>query len=268
MAADRGVAADRRRLMLTEPRDVRVVADVLALGGVVAHGFGNHYVFTARPDAEMMGRLNLLTGRPRELPASMLTTPRDIGWAFDWTRLPNNLTRRGIQRLVEGLGALGPFGVRCPAAQQIPAHLITRHSGIRTAVVVAPGRDCPSTAFVARALDAIDHEYLCSVPAGRSSSDANHTPPHWRASELWTEFGAEPDLVVLEHPDDRVSGATYPGRTPTAVSVLNLHVTAGVDSLGRPRLLVERLGSIGVTDLRRLVEELGCSLALAAGVSR
>ena len=39
-------------------------SEALARGAVVAHGFGQFYVLTTRPDARTVGQMNLWKGRP------------------------------------------------------------------------------------------------------------------------------------------------------------------------------------------------------------
>ena len=52
------------RLVLSDPRDVEIVAGALAAGAVVGHAFGNFYVITTRPDAATVRSVNLMKGRP------------------------------------------------------------------------------------------------------------------------------------------------------------------------------------------------------------
>ncbi|MFJ7065552.1 hypothetical protein [Streptomyces sp. NPDC101115] len=151
---------------------VRHAADELARGRAVLHGFANFYALTARPDPDVVVRVNRLKGRPDGQTGSVTTVPSLVPGLFDWTRLPAELPRRQVWSLMEELYELGPFGFRGPAADRLPGHLTAVRDGVRTVRVIAPGRLCPSNEFLGAALDRIQ-------AGGRRdpSGAANHVAP-------------------------------------------------------------------------------------------
>jgi hypothetical protein len=46
----------------------------MTLGAVVGHAFGNVYVITTRPDADVVRGVNLMKGRPANQVGSLTTT--------------------------------------------------------------------------------------------------------------------------------------------------------------------------------------------------
>ena len=148
------------RLVLTDPADVQHAADALADGGVVGHGFANVYAITTRPDADIVQRVNHMHDRPTDGPGSITVPPERIPDLFDWTQLPPGLTRRSVLRAVDAFYRSGPFGFRGPAAEHLPPHLTYLEADVMTTLVIAPGYNCPSNDFLARALAAADTDVL------------------------------------------------------------------------------------------------------------
>ncbi|MCX2179960.1 hypothetical protein KV205_05360 [Streptomyces sp. SKN60] len=226
------------------PGDVRAAADELARGRVVLHGFGTVHALTARPDREGIALVNRLTGRPDGRAGSVTTVPDALPGLFDWTRLPAELPRRQVRSLMDELYELGPFGFRGPAADAVPERLTAVRDGVRTARVVAPGRHCPSNAFLAAALDRAGTGLLCTASADRS----RELPPHVR---------------ILTHAGDTSARERFPHHAPVPVTVVAFHRAAGYGRAGLPALILERPGSLSAEHLRSVAANHGFALAPA-----
>jgi hypothetical protein len=259
-----GRPAPSRRHVLSDYHDVAWASVALAGGGIIAQGFANFYVITTRPDEETVRRVNRMKGRSPTQVGSITSTPARIPLAYDWSKLPAGLTRRRVRDLMRSLFQLGPFGFRGPAASHVPAHLTQVDDGITTTQVIAPGYACPSNDFLAASLDAVDDDLLFITSAKRSwhVTGAADERAHWQAGPLAAEFGAEPGFAVLEHADEEAARRAYPLFAPMSVTILAFHKLGGRDSRGRPCLIVERHGSLGVGHLRPILAELGFGLVL------
>jgi hypothetical protein len=252
------------RYFLSDGSGVDFAAHAVATGGVVTHGFANFYAMVARPDREVVVRINRMKGRPDSQVGSVTTTPLRIAALFDWSRLPAGLTRHDVLSLMDALFDLGPFGFRGPAASHMPDHLTSLDQGMRTTQIIAPGYACYSNRFLARALDLIkeDHLYITSANRSRHVTGADDEPAHYRGSAIKSEFGAEQGFVVLRHPDEEAARQRYPQFAPMSTTVIAFHKLADPTPAGRPRIVVERHGSMHVDDLRPIVERYGFGLAL------
>ncbi len=235
---------------LTDPAAQALMADWLAAGTIVGHGFANFYAITARPEAEWVRRVNRMKGRPADQVGSIAVPPSRIAEQFDWTMVPD---RRKILSVIDTFYGIGPFGFRGPAAPHIPDHLTQVQDGVRTVQVIAPGYPCPSNAFLARCLDAAgtDLLYVTSANRSRHSIGADDSPAHWRAAGLLEEFGHEPDFALLEHKDEEAARAAYPRFAPMSTSVL---------SFGAEGVQLERHGSLMVDDIREVLTGFGLGI--------
>ncbi|MFF0432069.1 L-threonylcarbamoyladenylate synthase [Streptomyces sp. NPDC004327] len=247
-------------LVLGDDDAVRRAARELGEGRAVVHGFANFYALTARTDREAVARVNRLKGRPDGRPGSVTTVPDGIPGLFDWTRLPAELPRRQVRSLLEELYELGPFGFRGPAADRIPGHLSAELDGVRTVRVVAPGRHCPSNAFLAAAQERTGTGFLFVTSANRSGE-----PPHWRGEGAVRDFGREPGVRVLAHADDGAARLRHPYHAPVATSVVSFHRAAGYGRAGLPALTLERVGSLSAEHIRSVAANHGFALVPAAG---
>jgi hypothetical protein len=68
--------------------------------------------------------------------------------------------------------------------------------------------------------------------------------------------------MIVNKEQRRASCDRYPLHAPMSTTVLALHRTAGVDRHGRVGLVVERHGSLPITEVRRLAEPLGFYVVL------
>lgn len=252
------------RYFLSDHLGVDFAAHAVASGGVVTHGFANFYVIVARPDRDVVVRINRMKGRPDDQVGSVTTTPIRIPMLFDWAKLPPGLTPHKVLALMDQLYELGPFGFRGPAATHIWDHLTSPDGGVRTTQVIAPGYACYSNKFIARSLDLVGEDFLYITSANRSRhvTGAADEPAHYRGSDIKAEFGREQGFVVLRHPDEMKARADYPAFAPMSTTILAFHKLGTPTPAGRPRLVVERHGSLHVDDLRPYVERLGFGLEL------
>jgi len=256
--------------VLSDPLDREIVARALGQGMTVAHSFGNFYVISTRPLAATVRRVNLMKGRPADQVGSVTTTRAHMAGLFDWSRLPDGLTRAAVQALMDDLFTHGPFGFRGPAAARMPEHLTFPDDGVRTTQLIAPGYDCPSNMFLARALAEVGGDYLYITSANRSRhlTGAEDEPAHWQADGIAEEFGSDPGFLLLRHDDEIATRQRYPRYAPMSTTILAFHKLAGADEAGRPRLIVERHGSLPVEELRRVVERHGFGLTLGPKAAR
>jgi hypothetical protein len=241
-----------RKLELPNPTDAEFAAQAIASGAVVGHPFGNFYVITTRPDADVVRGVNLMKGRPADQVGSLTTTRELVPGLFDWSQLPHGLSRATMVAIIDRLFGLGPFGFRGPAGRHIPDHLAAFDGTIRTTHLIAPGYACPSNALLARAIDLLGVEFLYITSANRSrfETGADDEPAHFTAAGLLSEFGHEPSFVVLEHADEYGARAAYPLHAPMSTTIIGFHKLGTVGADGRPRLIVERHGSLPVAFVR------------------
>jgi hypothetical protein len=249
---------------LVRPADADRAAFAIARGSIVGHAFGNFYVITTRPEADIVRGVNLMKGRPADQVGSLTTTRCRVAGLFDWSRLPEGLPRSSVNALIERLYSLGPFGFRGPAAAHIPDHLAAYDGDIRTTQVIAPGYACPSNTLLRRAMELIDAEFLYITSANRSRhvTGAEDEPAHFTAAGLESEFGHEPNFVVVRHRDEAAARAEYPLHAPMSTTILAFHRLGTPDQHGRPRLIVERHGSLPIAALAPIVSAYGFGLEL------
>lgn len=252
------------RYFLSDNTGVDFAAHAVANSGVVTHGFANFYAIVARPQRDVVVGINRMKGRPDSQVGSVTTTPLRIPTLFDWSKLPPGLTPHKVLSLMDQLLELGPFGFRGPAASHVPDHLTSLEDGVRTTQIITPGYTCYSNRFLARALDLIGEDFLYVTSANRSRhvTGAADEPAHYRGSDIKDEFKGEEGFVVLRHPDELAAQQRYPLFAPMSTTILAFHKLATPTPGGRPRLLLERHGSLHVDDLRPYVERLGFGIEL------
>jgi hypothetical protein len=265
----RGTDWTRQHLTLEDPRDMDIAAHAVALGGVACYGFANIYVFGTRPTESLVRYVNLVKGRPADQTGSVVTTPERIAALFDWSRLPDGLDGARVRALIRGLLELGPFGFRGPARGYLPHYLTQDDNGVRTVQVVSPGLACPSNYFFARVLEYTTDSYLYGTSANRSRrlTGADDEPVHHRLAPLQPEFGRVPGFFMLGQADDDAARLRYPHHEPMSATVLSFHKLGPADG-SRPRVVVERHGSLALDQLRAVAEDVGLGLHLAPGAQR
>jgi hypothetical protein len=259
-----------RTLVLSSAADAEYTARAIAAGAVVGHAFGNFYVITTRPDADVVRTVNMMKGRPPDQVGSLNTTRALIPRLYDWSKLPEGLTRETVTAIMDRLFGMGPFGFRGPAAPHIPDHLAALDGSQRTTQVIAPGYACASNRFLERAMDLLGVEFLYITSANRSRhlTGADDEPAHFTAAGLRAEFGHQPRFVVLEHRDEAAARAAYPLYAPMSTTLLAFHKLGPADANGRPSLIVERHGSLPVDVLRPILAEFGFALELGPKASK
>jgi hypothetical protein len=242
----------------------------LGRGGVVAHAFANIYVISTSADARTVQRVNLMKGRPRDQVGSIITTRPHIEGLFDWSQLPDGLTRRTALEIIDALYSQGPFGFRGPAAIDIPAHMSSLDGNVRTTQIIAPGYSCPSNGFLDASLERLGETilYVTSANRSRHQTGAVEEPAHYEADGLSEDFSTEPDFLILRHRDEARARSHYPRYAAMSTTVLALHKLGTPDDQGRPTLIVERHGSLHLDDLQELVGQWGFGLALAPLATR
>ena len=200
------------------------------------------------------------TTRSEASPARRCESPSSL----TCSKLPSGLTKHQVLGLMDAVFELGPFGFRGPAGAHMPDHLTSLDWNARTTQVIAPGYACYSNRFIARAMDLIneDHLYITSANRSRHVTGAEDEPAHFRGSAIKAEFGNEQGFVVLRHPDEEAARTRYPQFSPMSTTILAFHKLGNPTPAGRPRLFVERHGSMHVDDLRPIVERLGFGLEL------
>ena len=251
-------------LILSLPEEAERAARAIAQGDIVGHAFGNFYVITTRPDASVVRGVNLMKGRPADQVGSVTTTRWLMPSLFDWSQLPDGLSRPQVRALMDRLFGIGPFGFRGPAAASMPEHLTAFDGDIRTTQVIAPGYACRSNALLYRATYLLKSEYLYITSANRSRhvTGAEDEPAHYTADGLISEFGREPRFTLIRHANEEAVRARYPRHLPMSTTILAFHRLGSPDGYGRPRLIVERHGSMAIEDLRPIVAEFGFGLEL------
>jgi hypothetical protein len=252
------------RYFLSDNLGVDFAAHAVAANGVVTHGFANFYAIVARPDRDVVVGINRMKGRPDTQVGSVTTTPIRIPHLFDWSKLPAGLNPHKVLSLMDQLLELGPFGFRGPAASGVWDHLTSIEDGVRTTQVIAPGYSCYSNKFLARSMDLIGEDYLYITSANRSRhvTGAADEPAHYRGSDIKAEFQGQEGFVVLRHPDELEAQRRYPLFSPMSTTIIAFHKLGKPTPGGRPRLFVERHGSLHVDDLRPFVERIGFGLEL------
>jgi hypothetical protein len=136
---------------------------------------------------------------------------------------------------------------------------------VRTVQVVLPGDRCPSNLFVARALQVTGLEYLFGTSGNRSHrvTGTPDEPPHYLADALAAEFATVPGFTLLRHADDAATARRYPLHRRMSTTVLSFHqVAPRIAGSSRPRLLVERHGSLSLEVLQLVIESFGLDFAL------
>src|SRR4051794_21068595 len=240
-------------LVLGIQGDEQLAARAMALGAVVCHPFAHMYALAGHP-APLVGRhINELLGRAPEQAGSVITTRDYLADLFDWSKVPPPLSRARVLEMTDTLLGLGPFGFRGPAAPHLPDHLTSLEGEVRTVQVIGSGYRCASTRLLAHCLEAIDQPYLSISDEGA----------HARIEEVQRAYGDSPGVVLLAQPNEERVRRAYASYRQTPTTVLAIHKLARRHP--RPRLVIEREGSLQLEDVRLVLESLRLDVELAPG---
>ncbi len=78
---------------------------------------------------------------------------------------------------------------------------------------------------------------------------------------IQADFGTTDGIVLIAHRDEAAVRASYPDYLPMSTSILAFHKIAR-DEAGAPAVVLERLGSFAVADIRAIVVRHGLALVL------
>lgn len=227
----------------------RAAAEAAADGAALFYAFGNFCALAALQDLESVRAMNRLKGRPEDQVGSVTTTPEKAASVFDWSNLPG-LSKRLVTAVMSDLHALGPIGLRGPAAAHIPDHLTQLDGETRTVQLISPGDRCPSNALVAETLDRANEEILYITSANRSGDGS---AAHCEMAEIQREFGREDNVILIGHRSEASNRRAYPVHRPCSTSIVAFH---------RGVLTLERHGSLHVSEIRNVAVRRGLALAI------
>jgi hypothetical protein len=250
-------------LSLGESEDEDLAARAVALGAVACHGFANMYAISTHPAELVVRYVNTVKGRPPDQVGSVTTTRTHTAELFDWTKLPEPLTRERVLQLIDRIFEVGPFGFRGPAAAHLPDHLTSMDGDVRTTQLIGAGSRCPSRRFIARCLERIEANYLYITAANPSHFMTGNAeePAHHRLAGLQQDFGGVAGVLMLAHRDEPRARRAYPRHAPNSTTILAFHRVRHGDH-EQPILRVERHGSLAIDDLRPIAAELGFGIEL------
>jgi tRNA A37 threonylcarbamoyladenosine synthetase subunit TsaC/SUA5/YrdC len=252
-------------LDIAEPTDRTFAAEATALGAALFYAFGNFYAVAAHPQREAVVRVNLLKGRPENQVGSVTTTRDRFHLLFDWSLVPEPLTREQVLALMDDFFTLGPMGFRGPTAYGVPDHLTSLDAGIRTTQVIAPGYRCPSNGLLDDVLGLIGCDFLFITSANVSGGVTGRIEAaHYDLEGIQRDFGKRDGVVLIGHRDEGLVRAGYPRHLPMSTSIVAFH-RIEQDERGRPALVLERHGSLPVEEVRGIAANHDFGLVLGAG---
>jgi tRNA A37 threonylcarbamoyladenosine synthetase subunit TsaC/SUA5/YrdC len=246
-------------LSLSIPSDRRAAARATAGGAALFYGFGNFCALAALPDRTSVLRVNRLKGRPLGQPGSVTSDPQRMALAFDWSRVPRHFEPELLISMMADFQALGPIGFRGPAAATVPDHLTVTDGMVRTVQHISPGVRCRSNALVREVLDITGGDLLFITSA---NSSGHQSAAHYEMEAIRDEFGHRRDVVLIGHDDETANRLSYPRHLPCSTSIVAFH--RDVREGGRPALVLERLGSLGIDDARAVADRHGYGLQVAS----
>jgi hypothetical protein len=251
-------------LSLSSPLDRRAAARATAGGAALFYGFGNFCALAARPDRTSVLRINRLKGRPLAQAGSVTSDPSRMALAFDWARLPRDIEPEILLSMMADYQALGPIGFRGPAAAGVPDHLTVMDGQIRTVQHISPGVRCRSNALVRETLELTGEDMLFITSANTSSNATGRMEAaHYEMEAIRAEFGHRRDVVLIGHDDEEANLSAYRRHLPCSTTIVAFH--RDVREAGRPALVLERHGSLGIDDAREVAHRHGFGLVVAPG---
>ncbi|HUQ22010.1 MAG TPA: citramalate synthase [Gaiellaceae bacterium] len=240
----------RTKRDLADPADRAFAAHATALGVALFYNFGNFCAIAAHPRWDSVKRVNLLKGRPENQVGSLTTTRDRFDRVFDWTLLPAGLDRARVLALMDDFYGLGPMGFRGPAAHHVPGHLTSLDDELRTTQIIGPGYRCASNELVEEILARTGEDFLFITSANVSGGVTGKVEAaHYDLRGMQDDFGGSDGIVLIGHRDEGAARASYSHHLPMSTSILAFHKLA-LDEEGRPALILERHGSLGVDDVR------------------
>jgi tRNA A37 threonylcarbamoyladenosine synthetase subunit TsaC/SUA5/YrdC len=248
-------------LSLSVRSDRRAAARATAGGAALFYGFGNFCALAALPDRTSVLRINRLKGRPSAQAGSVTSDPQRMALAFDWSRVPRPFEPELLISMMADFQSLGPIGFRGPASSIVPDHLTVTERGLRTVQHISPGVRCRSNALVREVLEITGHDLLFITSANSSGHRTGQPePPHYEMNAIQAEFGHRHDLVMIGHDDETSNRLSYPRHLPCSTSIVAFHRDVRDD--GRPALVLERHGSLGIEDAREVARRHGYGLVV------
>ena len=205
-----------------------------------------------------MLRINRLKGRPPAQAGSVTSDPQRMALAFDWSRIPRHFEPELLISMMADFQALGPIGFRGPAAATVPDHLTVADGFMRTVQHISPGVRCRSNCLVREVLDLTGDNLLFITSANSSGS---RSAAHYEMEAIEDEFGHRRDVVMIGHDDETANRLSYPRHLPCSTSIVAFH--RDVREGGRPALVLERHGSLGIEDAREVADRHGYGLQVA-----
>ena len=249
-------------LDLADPADAAFAAHATALGVALFYNFGNFCAIAAHPRWDSVKRVNLVKGRPENQVGSLTSTRDRFERLFDWSLLPDGLDQERVLALMDDFYALGPMGFRGPAAHHVPGHLTSLDEELRTTQVIGPGYRCPSNALLDEILTRVGEDFLFITSANVSGGVTGKVEAaHYDLRGMQDDFGGKDGILLIGHRDEAAVRASYPRHLPQSTSILAFHKLAR-DDAGKPALILERHGSLGVDDIRELAGKHGFGLVL------
>jgi tRNA A37 threonylcarbamoyladenosine synthetase subunit TsaC/SUA5/YrdC len=247
-------------LSLSLPPDRRAAARATAGGAALFYGFGNFCALAALPDRTSVMRINRLKGRPLAQAGSVTSDPSRMALAFDWSRIPRGVEPEILLSMMADFLALGPIGFRGPASAAVPDHLTVMDGQLRTVQHISPGVRCRSNALVREILELTGEDLLFVTSANRSG---NGSAAHYEMEAISADFGHRRDVVLIGHDDEEANRRSYRRHLPCSTTIVAFH--RDVREAGRPALVLERHGSLGVEDAREVAARHGFGLVVAMG---
>ena len=104
---------------------------------------------------------------------------------------------------------------------------------------------------------------LLFITSANSSGHRTGRPeaPHYEMNAIQAEFGHRRDVVMIGHDDETSNRLSYPRHLPCSTSIVAFH--RDVRDGGRPALVLERHGSLGIEDARAVAARHGYGLVVA-----
>jgi tRNA A37 threonylcarbamoyladenosine synthetase subunit TsaC/SUA5/YrdC len=226
----------------------REAAEAVAGGAALFYAFGNFCALAARPDLGSVEAMNALKGRPLDQVASVTTTPEKAAHVFDWDRV--EVPWSMLVAVMSDLHALGPIGLRGPAAAHIAPHL-TQDGTVQ---LISPGDVCPSNQLISDILDLTGEPVLAITSANAHGEGA----AHFEIKQIQKEFGQRDDVVLIGHRHERANRRRYPHHRTCSTSIVAFH---------EGELVLERLGSLDALTILEIANRHGLSLSLGEGAA-